>query len=185
MVQELTHLKNVRRPEIIEAIKVALDFGDLSENFEYHSAKNDQALVEGQILELEAKIKKAKVISNVPKDTSKIVIGSCVVIRDIALQRNYTLDIIGEAKHEAIVLVNGKKEFKSKKELRYQTKISATTPLAQALLDHEAGDIVYVKVENNTSNTASGNYNLDGVGFSTKMNKVKRIPYKVLSIVQK
>lgn len=81
--EELDHLKNVRRKEVSQRLKEAISYGDLSENSEYEEAKNEQAFVEGRILELEEKVKHAKIIAE-KKATStekEVNIGSTVTVR--------------------------------------------------------------------------------------------------------
>ena len=80
--QELEMLKTVKRKEIAEKIKVALSFGDLSENSEYDEAKNDQALMEARIAEIEATLKHVKLIDEDELTTEIIHVGSKVKVRD-------------------------------------------------------------------------------------------------------
>ena len=81
---ELEELKTIKRKEVAEKIKVALSFGDLSENSEYDEAKNEQAMVEARIVQLEAILKNAKVLDNDEMDTDLVNLGSKVKIRDVA-----------------------------------------------------------------------------------------------------
>ena len=80
--EELEYLKTVKRKEITEKIKVALGYGDLSENSEYDEAKNDQAFTEGRILQIENMLKNAEVVdeAEIPKDT--VSVGSTVKVKD-------------------------------------------------------------------------------------------------------
>ena len=80
--QELEHLKSVTRKEISEKIKVALSFGDLSENSEYDEAKNEQAITEARIAELEAMLKNVKIIDENDLTTDIIHVGSKIVVLD-------------------------------------------------------------------------------------------------------
>ena len=77
---ELEHLKTVRRAEVAQRLREAISYGDLSENSEYEEAKNEQAFVEGRILELEGKIKNAKIISDKKESKHKEVEIGCTVI---------------------------------------------------------------------------------------------------------
>ncbi|MDD5953465.1 MAG: transcription elongation factor GreA [Oscillospiraceae bacterium] len=79
--QELEELKSTKRKEIAEKIKVALSFGDLSENSEYDEAKNEQAIMEARIADLEAMLKNAEVIDETAIDTDKVSIGARVLVR--------------------------------------------------------------------------------------------------------
>ncbi len=85
---ELENLKTVKRKEIAEKIKIALSFGDLSENSEYDEAKNEQAIAEARIAEIEAILKKVKVIDEHELSTEIIHIGSVVKIFDLKYQKN-------------------------------------------------------------------------------------------------
>ena len=80
--ERLEHLKSVTRKEIAEKIKVALSFGDLSENSEYDEAKNEQGIVEAEIAEIEATLKNAKVVDEDELSTEHVNIGNTVVIED-------------------------------------------------------------------------------------------------------
>ena len=125
--EQLTHLKEVRRKEIAQKIREAKEFGDLSENAEYHEAKNDQAFVEGQIIDLEAKIKNAKVID---KATSKdhVQIGSTVEVKNLENNEVLKLDIVGSMEADV-----------------FNNKISNESPLGVALLEKAKGDVVTFK----------------------------------------
>ena len=79
--ERLEHLKSVTRKEIAEKIKVALSFGDLSENSEYDEAKNEQGIVEAEIAEIEATLKNAKVVDEDELSTEHVNIGNTVVIK--------------------------------------------------------------------------------------------------------
>ncbi|MGN0611672.1 MAG: transcription elongation factor GreA [Ruminiclostridium sp.] len=80
--ERLEHLKSVTRKEIAEKIKVALSFGDLSENSEYDEAKNEQGIVEAEIAEIEATLKNAKVVDEDELSTEHVNIGNTVVLED-------------------------------------------------------------------------------------------------------
>ncbi len=123
--RELDYLKQVRRPEVISALKDARALGDLSENAEYDAARTEQAEVEGKIVELEAMVEKAVVITSVDKD--KVSIGSCVKIK-------YVDD--GEVEEYTIV---GSKEADP-----FQNRISNESPLAKAILGSTVGSTVDV-----------------------------------------
>ena len=124
---ELDNLKTVKRKEIAEKIKVALSFGDLSENSEYDEAKNEQAMIESRIATIEAMLKNVKIIDSKELSTEMIHIGSKVTLRDIEFDEVVTYRIVGsnEANPE-----NG--------------RISDESPVGSALLGHKAGEKVQI-----------------------------------------
>ena len=87
--QRLDYLKTVKRAEIKERIKVAREFGDLSENAEYDAAKNEQSLIEGEILEIEAKLKSAEIIDPKKINTNKVGVGCKVTITNIKTKQTF------------------------------------------------------------------------------------------------
>lgn len=126
--QELEQLKTVRRKEVSEKIKVALSFGDLSENSEYDEAKNEQAMVEARIAELEQMLKNASVLDESGITTDTIGVGSVIRIKHLKLGKEVTYKIVGST--EAAPL---------------QKKISDESPVGKAMLGHHVGDIVDVE----------------------------------------
>lgn len=126
--QELEQLKTVRRKEVSEKIKVALSFGDLSENSEYDEAKNEQAMVEARIAELEQMLKNASVLDESGITTDTIGVGSVIRIKHLKLGKEDTYKIVGST--EAAPL---------------QKKISDESPVGKAMLGHHVGDIVDVE----------------------------------------
>ncbi|WP_326911031.1 transcription elongation factor GreA [Sedimentibacter sp. MB31-C6] len=125
--QELDYLKLVKRKEISEKIKVALAFGDISENAEYDEAKNEQANVENRIAKLELMIKNAKVIKEV-KNNGIVSIGSRVTIKDLEFDEIMEYTIVGSAEADP-----------------FKGKISNVSPLGKALLDKKIGEIIEVE----------------------------------------
>jgi len=125
--QELEELKTVKRRELAERIKLAISYGDLKENSEYHSAKDDQAHMETRILTLQNMIKRARVVdsSNVDRDT--VHVGAIVVLNDIEFKEKVEYQIVGAA--EADVADN---------------KISYESPLGKSLMGKKVGSIVNV-----------------------------------------
>ena len=93
--KRLEYLKVEKRAEITERIKVAREFGDLSENAEYDAAKNEQAMIEGEILEIEEKLKHAKVIKDSEIKKGVVSIGSKVEIFDETYGENMVFEIVG------------------------------------------------------------------------------------------
>lgn len=121
---ELEELVNIRRPEIISRIKTAKELGDLSENAEYSSAKEDQSFVEGRIEEIQQILKHAKVVAAAKAGT--IGIGSSVVVEIEGDEDTYELVGATESDPE-------------------KGKISVDSPVGQALLGHKTGDKVMVQ----------------------------------------
>lgn len=125
--EELVNLKTVRRKEVAERLKQAIDFGDLSENSEYDDAKNEQAFIEGRIQTLEAAIHKAKVIEDETLSSGVINIGSYVTVRDIEFDEVEEYRIVGTSEADPM-----------------QNKISNESPLGAALLGKRQGQTVKV-----------------------------------------
>ena len=127
--EELEFLKTKKRPEIIQALKDARALGDLSENAEYDSARNEQAIVEARILDLEQMIEKAVIIKEINKEV--VSLGTKVTIE-------YEDDNGQEIYH-----IVGSKEADP-----FVNKISNESPIAQAILGHKVGEIVPVSSPN-------------------------------------
>lgn len=127
--EELEHLKTVKRKEIAGRIKEAISYGDLSENSEYEEAKNEQAFIEGRILELEEKIKYAKIIDEKHKGVT-VQIGSQVRIRNKSKRGSKPVDFVIVGSTEADL----------------ENKISNESPVGNALLDKKVGEVVKVAV---------------------------------------
>jgi transcription elongation factor GreA len=128
--EELEHLKTVRRQEVAQRLKEAISYGDLSENSEYEEAKNEQAFVEGRIIELEEKIKHAKIITEGKSGTGKEVsIGSTVTIRRAGKDdepESYT--IVGATEADP-----------------FAQKISNESPIGRGLLGRRKGETISVQ----------------------------------------
>lgn len=124
---ELENLKTVRRREVAGRIKQAIDFGDLSENSEYDDAKNEQAFIEGRIVELGNKLSHAKIIEE-DVNTKKVVMGCTVVLEDLELHEKMTYTIVGSMEADPT-----------------QDKISNESPVGGAILGQAIGAIVDVK----------------------------------------
>ena len=132
--EELEYLKTVKRKEITEKIKVALGYGDLSENSEYDEAKNDQAFTEGRIVTLENMLKNAVVVdeSEIPKD--KVSVGSIVKVMDYEFDEEVEYTIVGSAEADPM-----------------NFKISNESPVGSALIGKKVGDVVEVAVPSGVS----------------------------------
>ncbi len=125
--EELSHLKNVERPQIIKAISDAREHGDLSENAEYHAAKERQGFNEGRIAELEDRISRAEIINVKAIQSSSVKFGATVTVID---------DETGDKTNYQIV---GGDESDVKKGL-----LSITSPLARALINKQVNDVIEV-----------------------------------------
>src|SRR5688572_6439778 len=95
--QELEHLKSVKRKEVVERIKIARSFGDLSENSEYDSAKEEQAFVEGRITTIENMIRNAKIIKEDELATDAVALGRSVTFIELPGGDEETYSIVGSA----------------------------------------------------------------------------------------
>lgn len=126
--QELEELKTVRRKEVAEKIKVALSFGDLSENSEYDEAKNEQAIVEGRIAELENQLKNVRILDASEFSTENVHIGSTVTVRMKGKKTTNTYQIVGSTEADPL-----------------GGRISDESPIGKALLGHAEGDTVEVE----------------------------------------
>ncbi len=126
---ELQQLKTVQRPAIIAAIAEARSHGDLSENAEYHAAKERQSFIEGRIAELEAKLANAQIINPAMIDADgRCVFGATVDLEDMGNGEVVTYQIVGE--DEADIK---------------QGKISVSSPIARALIGKQQGDVAEVQ----------------------------------------
>lgn len=126
--KELEYLKTEKRVEIAERIKVALGFGDLSENSEYDEAKNAQSENEVKIAELENKLRYAKVIDEKDIDTKTVQIGNTVILHDIEFDEEVEYTIVGSTEVNLA-----------------ENKISNESPIGRALLGAKKGATVDVE----------------------------------------
>ena len=126
---ELEFLKTEKRKEITEKIKVALGYGDLSENSEYDEAKNEQAFVEGRIIQLENMLKNASVIDESEISGDVVTIGCKVKVKDYEFDEEVEYFMVGSAEANAM-----------------ECKISNESPVGKALMGKKIGDIVEVVV---------------------------------------
>ena len=121
--KELEELKLVRRPEVVERIKIARSYGDLSENSEYEAAKDEQAFVEGQISSLETKIRYAEIVNSDSVADDEVAIGKTVTIQEIGEEDEEVYMIVGSAGADA-----------------FAGKVSNESPIGQALIGKKTGD---------------------------------------------
>lgn len=125
LIEELDYLKTVKRKEVVERIKVARSFGDLSENSEYDSAKEDQAFIEGRISTLESMIRNAEIIED-NGDDDRVQLGKTVTFKEMdGDEETYT--IVGSAEADP-----------------FEGRISNDSPIARGLLGRTIGDRVKI-----------------------------------------
>ena len=127
--QELSHLSFVRRKEVAERIKIAREFGDLTENAEYEDAKNEQAFVEGRIMTLEKILRHAIITGNGGQKSDIVTVGSTLTVKDLNSGQSSRYTIVGSQEADP-----GKK------------RISNESPVGRALLGQKVGSVVTVTV---------------------------------------
>lgn len=125
---ELEQLKTITRKEVAEKIKVALSFGDLSENSEYDEAKNEQALVESRIAQIEAMLKNVKILDEHEISNDIVSVGSKVRLFDKEFDEEVVYQIVGSTEADPM-----------------QGKISDESPVGKFLLGHKVGEVVEVE----------------------------------------
>ncbi|GLX71024.1 transcription elongation factor GreA [Paenibacillus glycanilyticus] len=123
--EELEELKTVKRSELAQRLKVAISYGDLKENSEYHSAKDDQAFMETRIAQLEKMLKTARVSNSA--DTTKVGVGSIVVLNDIEMGEKIEYRLVGPAEADV-----------------FNNKISYESPMGKAMLGKSVGAMINV-----------------------------------------
>ncbi len=126
--EELIRLERVERPENIRAIEEARAHGDLSENAEYHAAKEKQSFLEGRINELRAAVGNCEIIEVEEGPSDRVVFGKTVLLYDLQTEEEITYQLLGPYESDPD-----------------QGKISVTSPLGQALIGKTAGDEISVK----------------------------------------
>lgn len=124
---ELDQLKTVKRKEVAERIKTAIAFGDISENAEYDEAKNEQAFVEGKIIQLENMLRVAKVVDEEDINTDTVNVGNTVKVLDVEFDEEIEYTIVGSAESDPVI-----------------NKISNESPVGRALLGAKVGSEVQV-----------------------------------------
>ncbi len=128
LLQELEYLKTVKRKEVVERIKIARSFGDLSENSEYDSAKEEQAFVEGRITTIENMIRNARIIDEDEINGDTVSLGSSVTFIELPDGEEETYTIVGSAEADP-----------------FEGKISNDSPIAKSLLGRKVDDEVAVQ----------------------------------------
>lgn len=126
---ELETLKTVRRKEVADRIKQAIGFGDLSENSEYDDAKNEQAFIEGRILQLEAMLTNVTVIEDVEAQEGIVTLGSTVTVKDLEFDEEEEYKLVGTVEADPM-----------------NNRISNESPVGSKIMGHKVGDIVDVEV---------------------------------------
>ncbi|WP_026693830.1 transcription elongation factor GreA [Peribacillus kribbensis] len=126
--QELEHLKSVKRKEVVERIKIARSFGDLSENSEYDSAKEEQAFVEGRITTLENMVRNAKIIEEDEMNSDTVSLGKSVTFVELPDGDEETYTIVGSAEADP-----------------FEGKISNDSPIAKSLIGRKVDEEVTVQ----------------------------------------
>lgn len=129
--EKLDYLLSVKRKEVAEKIKIAREFGDLSENAEYDAAKEEQSFVETEIKEIEDKILHAVIIDNADKSVHEISIGNTVKLLDVEFDEELEYRIVGTTEANAA-----------------ENRISNESPLGQALMGGKKGQVVKVPTPN-------------------------------------
>ena len=125
--ERLAFLKSEGRVNVAEKIRVARSFGDISENSEYDAAREEEAILEQEIAQIEDNLRNAKIISKSKGDTSKVGVGCTVDVYDVAFEENLTLKIMGSIESDPTI-----------------GHISNESPMGRALIGAAKGDVVEV-----------------------------------------
>ena len=126
--EELDYLKHAKRKEVAERIKIAIGFGDLSENSEYDDAKKEQAIVESRISSLEKTLRNVRIIDQTTVDLDRVNVGAVVRLKDLDSGDELEYAVVGSMEANPI---NG--------------RISNESPLGQALMGRQVGDVIEVQ----------------------------------------
>jgi len=127
--EELENLKSVKRREVAERIKIAIGYGDISENSEYEDAKNEQAFIEGRIITLEKMLRNARIINNEEIDLETVGVGSTVIVEDMEYGDTMEYTIVGTAESDP-----------------GRNRISNESPVGKAIIGKKKGTTVEVNV---------------------------------------
>jgi transcription elongation factor GreA len=127
--EEIELLSTEKRREVAERIKEAREFGDISENSEYDDAKNEQAMLEQRILNLQEKLRRATVIDEKHIDTDSVAVGAIVHVKDQKSGKSQKFQLVGAAEANPA-----------------ESKLSHESPIGQALVGHKKGEVVDVAV---------------------------------------
>ena len=126
---KIEHLSTIRRREVAARIKEAREFGDIAENSEYDDAKNEQAMLEKQIAELEEKLRSARIIDEKNVDTETVGVGVLVHVKDQKTDKSTKFKIVGSAEADPS-----------------EQRLSNESPVGKALIGRKRGDVVSVPV---------------------------------------
>lgn len=127
--KELEDLQLKRRPEVIKRIKIARSYGDLSENSEYESAKDEQAFVEGRISQIQNMLQYAVIIDNEDVDKDEVTMGRTITFKELPDEDPETYQIVGESESDPL-----------------SGKISNDSPMAKGLIGHKVGETVEIDI---------------------------------------
>lgn len=125
--ERLRYLKNEKRPEVLEKLKVARDFGDLSENSEYDAAKQEQSMLESEIANIEETLRKAIIVEEKDKDNSTVSVGNSVTVHDMEFNEDITYKIVGVIESDPD-----------------NNEVSNESPIGSGLLNKKVGDIATI-----------------------------------------
>lgn len=126
--ERLRYLKNEKRPEVLEKLKIARDFGDLSENSEYDAAKKEQSIVETEIASIEETLRKATIITDKDVTNDTVGVGNFVTVRDVDFGDDETYKIVGVIESDPD-----------------KNLVSNESPIGQGLMDKKVGDVVTIQ----------------------------------------
>ena len=127
--EEVEYLRTIKRKEVAEKIKQARDYGDLSENFEYDEAKNEQAFTEGRILQIEEMLKKVEVVESEDLIGDIVNVGTKVKVLDLEFNEEVEYIIVGPTEADP-----------------FENKISNESPVGRSLVGHKVDEIIKVEV---------------------------------------
>ncbi|SNR17130.1 transcription elongation factor GreA [Tenacibaculum jejuense] len=129
--EELSHLEQVERPRVSQEIADARDKGDLSENAEYHAAKEEQSLLETKIAKLKNVVANARIIDESELDTSKVLIHSIVKLKNSTNGMEFVYTLVADSESDVL-----------------KGKLSVKSPIGRGLLGKEVGDVAEIEVPN-------------------------------------
>ena len=145
--EEIEHLSTAKRREVAERIKEAREFGDISENAEYDDAKNEQALLEQRIAQLEERLRRATVIDEKDISTDEVQFGSIVHVKDQKTGDSQKFQIVGSTEADPL-----------------EHKLSNESPIGKALLGHKRNDVVTVEVPRGPEEETEDHQDRDRLG---------------------
>lgn len=126
---DLEYLKTTKRGEMAEALRKARAFGDLSENFEYHSARRDQGILNGKIADLERTLELAKIVEDAPVEEGVVGMGSVVTVHDLDFDEEFDFYLVDAVQADPV-----------------NDRISIQSPVGEALMGCRVGEVVEVEI---------------------------------------